>query len=102
MERFFVLRTGEVYRAYVSRALAGMELLAGMLMLYSGIPAIRMLFWAAVVNGLLAPPLIGVILVVCNDRRVMGEWRNTRTLNVLGALTGLAMTAAAVALIVLS
>lgn len=89
-------------RAIRFYAVMGLSLLAGMVMLHSGISAIRMLFWAAVVNGLLAPPLIGVILVVCNDRRVMGEWRNTRTLNVLGALAGLAMTAAAVALLVLS
>lgn len=83
-------------------AVMALSLLAGMLMLGSGIPALRMLFWAAVVNGLLAPPLIGVILVVCNDRRVMGEWRNTRTLNVLGILAGLAMAAAAIALVILS
>jgi Mn2+/Fe2+ NRAMP family transporter len=73
-----------------------------MLMLRSGIPALRMLFWAAVVNGLLAPPLIAVILVVCNDRRVMGEWRNTRTLNALGIAACLAMAAAALALVLLS
>ena len=79
-----------------------LSLVAGMLMIFSGIPAIRMLFWAAVVNGLLAPPLIAVILVVCNDRRVMGEWRNGRVLNGLGVIAGLAMTAAGVALLVLS
>lgn len=89
-------------RAVRFYAVMGLSLLAGMVMLHSGIPAIRMLFWAAVVNGVLAPPLIGVILLVCNDRRVMGEWRNTRTLNVLGTLAGLAMTAAVVALVVLS
>ncbi|HET7465011.1 MAG TPA: Nramp family divalent metal transporter [Longimicrobium sp.] len=79
-----------------------LSLLAGMVMLGSGIPAIRMLFWAAVVNGLLAPPLIAVILVVCNDRRVMGEWRNGRVLNVLGGVAGIAMAAAAVTLVILS
>ncbi|HEX6746451.1 MAG TPA: Nramp family divalent metal transporter [Longimicrobium sp.] len=86
-------------RAIRFYAVMAVSLLAGMVMLRTGVPAIRMLFWAAVVNGVLAPPLIFVILVVCNDRRVMGEWRNTRALNVLGALAGLAMTAAAVALL---
>jgi Mn2+/Fe2+ NRAMP family transporter len=76
-----------------------LSLIVGMAMLQTDIPAIRMLFWAAVVNGLLAPPLIFVILLVSNDRRVMGEWKNTPVLNVLGGLAALAMTAAAVALI---
>src|SRR5690606_3124598 len=31
VERFFVIRTGDVYRAYESRALAGMELLLALL-----------------------------------------------------------------------
>lgn len=83
-------------------AVMALSLVAGMLMLATGVPAIRMLLWSAVVNGLLAPPLIFIILLVSNDRRVMGEWTNTRTLNALGLLAGLAMTAAAVALLVLS
>ena len=82
-------------------AVMALSLAAGLVMLRTGIPAIRMLFWAAVVNGLLAPPLILVILVVCNDRRVMGEWTNTRALNLLGALAGIAMAAAGVAMFVL-
>lgn len=86
-------------RAFRFYGVMAVSLVAGMVMLGTGIPAIRMLFWAAVVNGLLAPPLIFIILVVCNDRRVMGEWRNTRTLNVLGVLACVAMTAAAVALL---
>jgi NRAMP (natural resistance-associated macrophage protein)-like metal ion transporter len=86
-------------RAVRFYAVMALSLLAGMVMLYSGVPAIRMLFWAAVVNGILAPPLIFIILIVCNDRRVMKEWTNTRALNVLGVIAGLAMAAAAVALL---
>jgi NRAMP (natural resistance-associated macrophage protein)-like metal ion transporter len=80
-------------------AVMALSLLVGMAMLRTGVPAIRMLVWAAVLNGLLAPPLIFVILLVCNDRRVMGEWKNTPALNLLGGLAALAMTAAAVALL---
>jgi Mn2+/Fe2+ NRAMP family transporter len=52
-----------------------------------------------VINGLLAPPLIAIILVVCNNDAVMGRYRNGRALNLLGVLAALMMTAAAVALI---
>jgi NRAMP (natural resistance-associated macrophage protein)-like metal ion transporter len=66
---------------------------------YARIDAMRMLFWSAVLNGLLAPPLIIIILIVCNNRAVMGEYRNGVALNLLGGAAALIMTAAAVALI---
>ena len=71
----------------------------GAVLNYLGLNPIRMLFWSAVINGLLAPPLIVIILVVCNNATVMGRHRNGRTLNVLGGLAAVLMTGAAVALI---
>ena len=64
------------------------------------IDAMRMLFWSAVLNGLLAPPLIIIILVVCNNREVMGSYRNSVTLNILGGGAALLMSLAAVALVI--
>jgi Mn2+/Fe2+ NRAMP family transporter len=61
--------------------------------------AIRMLIWAAVINGVLAPPLIVVIVVIGNDRRVMGSYTNGWALNVGGVVAALVMTTAAVALV---
>jgi Mn2+/Fe2+ NRAMP family transporter len=74
-------------------------MVGGMVIDYAGVNAIRMLFWAAVVNGVLAPPLIAIILHVSNNRSVMGEHTNGRTLNVLGLATLLVMSAAAIAMI---
>jgi NRAMP (natural resistance-associated macrophage protein)-like metal ion transporter len=65
----------------------------------TGVSANRMLFWAAVVNGVLAVPLIGALLVICNDRRVMGDHVNGRAMNVLGATTVAVMGVAAAALL---
>lgn len=76
------------------------SMLAGMSLDYAGINAIKMLFWAAVVNGLLAPPLVVIILLVCNNRRVMGEHRNGRLLNVAGVFTAVVMSAAALAMLI--
>jgi NRAMP (natural resistance-associated macrophage protein)-like metal ion transporter len=73
-------------------------MLAGMAMDFAGVEPMRMLVWAAVVNGFLAPPLIVVVLVVCNNRELMGEHRNGWPLNVLGGATALVMTGAAMAL----
>ncbi len=74
-------------------------MLAGMALNFAHLNAIRMLIWSAVVNGLLAPPLIVIILIVCNNERVMGEHKNGVWLNVLGGMAALLMTGAAVALI---
>jgi NRAMP (natural resistance-associated macrophage protein)-like metal ion transporter len=65
----------------------------------AGANAIKLLIWSAVINGLLAPPLISIILVVCNNRSVMGSHCNGRGLNLLGAIAGASMTAAAAALV---
>ena len=67
-----------------------------MLLTHLGVSGFRLLFWAAVLNGVLAPPLIVLLLVACNDRRVMGLHANERLLNVLGGLTAVVMAAAAV------
>jgi NRAMP (natural resistance-associated macrophage protein)-like metal ion transporter len=74
-------------------------MLVGTAMSIAHANAIKLLIWSAVINGLLAPPLVLIILVVCNNGAIMGSHRNGRALNVLGAATGLAMTASAIALV---
>ena len=76
------------------------SMLAGMVLEYSGVNAIKMLFTAAVVNGLLAPPLLVIIMMISNNPRVMGEHVNGRLLNLLGALAILVMGGAAIATLV--
>lgn len=76
------------------------SMLAGMVLEYSGVNAIKMLFTAAVVNGLLAPPLLVIIMMISNNPRVMGEHVNGRLLNLLGALAILVMGGAAIATLI--
>jgi Mn2+/Fe2+ NRAMP family transporter len=73
--------------------------LLGMLINFAGINPVRALFWTAVINGFLAPPLLILILKISNDRKIMGERVNGRILNIAGWTTFAAMAAAAVALI---
>lgn len=70
----------------------------GLLINYLGISPIRALFWTAVINGVLAPPLLVLILIVSNNRTVMGERVNGRVLNVLGWAAAVVMFAAAAGL----
>src|ERR1051325_7048137 len=67
---------------------------------FLGINPVRALLWAAVINGLLAPPLLVLIMLIGSRKRIMKEHTNGVVLNVLGWATTLAMFGSAVALIV--
>ena len=54
------------------------------------------LFWSSVINGVLAPPLLVVILLVTNNPAVMGQRLNGKALNVLVGLATALMFAAAI------
>jgi Mn2+/Fe2+ NRAMP family transporter len=60
------------------------------------------LFFSAVVNGLLAPPLILLVVLLTNNRKVMGDRVNPPVLRFFGWLAFLVMSAAAVAMLVTS
>jgi len=62
-----------------------------------GTNPIRMLFFSAVVNGILAPPLLVLVMLVSSNPKIMGEHTNGVWLNVLGWAAAAVMAAAAVA-----
>jgi NRAMP (natural resistance-associated macrophage protein)-like metal ion transporter len=73
--------------------------LLGMLINFAGIKPIDALVWSAVVNGLVAPPILVLIMITAGNRRIMGDRINGRTSSILGWFTTLAMLAAAIGLI---
>jgi Mn2+/Fe2+ NRAMP family transporter len=64
-----------------------------------GLNPVRMLFLSALLNGVLAPPLLVLVMLVGNDRRIMGDHVNTRPLNVLGWAATAVMALATLALV---
>jgi Mn2+/Fe2+ NRAMP family transporter len=75
------------------------SMLIGVALSFSPISPIRLLLWSAVVNGILAPPLIIILLHISNNSKVMGSFRNGWGLNTLGGLAALIMTGSAFALV---
>jgi NRAMP (natural resistance-associated macrophage protein)-like metal ion transporter len=75
------------------------SLLAGLAMNYMGISPVKALIFSAILYGVTAPPLIAIILHICNNKKIMGEHVNGKLSNILGFLTLLLMTAAAAALL---
>jgi NRAMP (natural resistance-associated macrophage protein)-like metal ion transporter len=65
-----------------------------------GINPFKALFWTAVINGFVAPPLMVVIMLISNDRAIMGPRVNGQPLNALGCAATAVMFAAAAALVV--
>jgi len=78
----------------------GVAMALGLALDYAGLDAVKMLFWSAVVNGVLAPPLIVLVVLLTSDRRVMGDRVNPPLLQKLGWVTAAVMAFAAVAMFV--
>jgi NRAMP (natural resistance-associated macrophage protein)-like metal ion transporter len=78
-------------------AVIGAATLVGMLLNLLGINPISALVYSAILNGVVAVPLLILLLLIANNRAIMGEHVNGRLANMVGGLATLAMTAAAVA-----
>lgn len=72
----------------------------GLAMNYLKFSAVKMLFYAAVVNGVLAPPLIVLVTMLTSDKKVMGKRVSPPLLKWLGWATALVMAAATIAMLV--
>lgn len=74
-------------------------MIGGLVIDFSRIESVRMMFWSAVINGALAPPLILLVILLTSDRRVMGTRVNSPLLRTLGWTTFVIMTAATFAML---
>ena len=72
----------------------------GFIINFMGIDPIRALIYTAILYGITAPALIAVILLICNNREIMGEHVNGKWSNILGWVSFLLMSAAIIALFV--
>jgi len=72
----------------------------GVALNYTGMGVVAMLFWSAVVNGVLAPPLIALATAAARNSKVMAGDIISPLLAALGWLTAAIMAAAAVGMFV--
>ena len=77
------------------------SLILGLSLNYIGISPIKALIYTAILYGLTAPVLIAIILHISNNKKVMGNYTNSRFSNVLGFSALILMTVAALALLYL-
>jgi len=77
------------------------SLLLGLAMNYIGISPIQALIYTAILYGITAPVLIAIILHISNNKKIMGEFVNSKLINILGFAAFALMTIAAGLLIYL-
>ena len=74
--------------------------LVGLGLAFSPINPMRALYWTAVVNGVLAAPLMAVMMLISSNGRIMGRLVISRRLRVVGWIATAVMAAASVGLFV--
>jgi Mn2+/Fe2+ NRAMP family transporter len=81
-------------------AVVTVAMLLGLALDYVGFNAVKMLFYSAVLNGVLAPPLIVLVVLLTSNAEVMGARVGSRLLRALGWATAAIMTIAGVGMLV--
>jgi NRAMP (natural resistance-associated macrophage protein)-like metal ion transporter len=71
------------------------SLLVGLSLNYVGLSPIQALIYTAILYGITAPVLIGIILHISNNKTVMGKFTNDRKSNILGLTALIIMSLAA-------
>lgn len=82
-------------------AVIAVATLAGVAMNFFAINPMKALYWSAVVNGLLAPPLMLVTILIARNRKVMGDLAISGVLEFGGWLSTAVMTVVAVLFLVI-
>src|SRR5487761_2303082 len=76
------------------------SVLAGLVIQYSPISPMKALFWSAEINGVVAVPLMVVIILIASSRSVMGALTSSRPVIVLGWIGAAIMGLAAVLMLI--
>jgi NRAMP (natural resistance-associated macrophage protein)-like metal ion transporter len=75
------------------------SVLIGLVIQYSPMSPMKALFWSAVINGVVAVPLLAVINILVAKRSVMGDYTASRPILILGWIATSVMGAAAVRMV---
>ena len=60
------------------------SVLVGLALNFIGLDPIKALIYAAVLNGIVAPPILALIVILSSNKNIMGVWVNKKSLTYLG------------------
>ena len=92
-------RPKEAKAFYATIALAT---LGGVALNFTPLDPVKALYWSAVVNGVLAAPLMAVMMLIASNRRAMGRLTLSWPMQAAGWLATLVMALASVAFLAAS
>ncbi len=75
------------------------SLLIGLLINFIGLDPIKALIYSAVLNGLIAPVILVLIILISSNKKIMGRWASGPSSKILGWVITAAMIVAGVATI---
>ena len=75
------------------------SMLVGLGLNFIGLNPIKALIYAAVINGMVAPVIITLIVIIAKNKKVMGEWKNSTIATSFGWLLTFLMAIAGLATI---
>jgi Mn2+/Fe2+ NRAMP family transporter len=93
----------QLKKAYTFYGVIIISMLTGLGMNFIGLNPIKALIYSAVANGVVAPIVLVLILLIARNKRIMGEWANSKLSSGLGwmvtAMMGIAGIAAIYSLV---
>jgi NRAMP (natural resistance-associated macrophage protein)-like metal ion transporter len=79
--------------------LAGTVIVGALINFVHSISPVKALLYSAVLNGIVAVPLVIILLLVCNNRKIVRDRTNGAVSNVIGWITVVGMGAASIIMI---
>ncbi|MDP4219967.1 MAG: Nramp family divalent metal transporter [Bacteroidota bacterium] len=73
--------------------------IAGMLLIFIGVNPIKALYWSAVINGIVAVPIMIIMMVMAHNKSIMGKFTISRRLSIAGWISTAIMFAAGLGLL---
>lgn len=86
-------------QAYAFYGVLIISMLVGLGLNFVGIDPIKALIYSAVANGLVAPVVLCLIVLISSNKRIMGEWVNKRHTTYIGWLVTAVMALAGAAVL---
>jgi len=74
--------------------------LIGIIINFLPIKPFKMLYYTAIINGIAAPPLMVLVMLTANNKKIMGKYSNTAFSNIMGWIITVIMAIASIALLV--
>jgi NRAMP (natural resistance-associated macrophage protein)-like metal ion transporter len=72
----------------------------GVIINFLPIKPFTMLYYTAIINGIAAPPLMVLVMLIANNKKIMGKYRNAGFSNTMGWIITIIMSVSSVALLV--